>query len=128
MSFPGPVDPDSETLPALMSLSPLLGLYIELTTAPGPATPRPIAPTRDAPELDGEAAGPLLDAKGLTKRQLRVLSMMAKKMSNREIGLALDYSVSTTRLDTMAILRYLGVEGRRDAVEEARRRGILGAS
>lgn len=127
VSFPGAVDPDDGTLPALVSLSPLLGLYVELTTPPGSASPRPSSVQGD-PDDDSTDGAPLLDANGLTKRQLRVLSMLAKKMSNREIALALDYSVSTIRLDTMAIFRYLGVEGRRDAVEEARRRGILGAA
>lgn len=126
VSFPGAVAPDDEVLPALEALSPLLGLYVELTTPPGPATPRPSAILAD-PDGDSTDGAPPLDANGLTKRQLRVLAMLAKKMSNREIALALDYSVSTIRLDTMAIFRYLGVEGRRDAVEEARRRGILGA-
>lgn len=124
MSFPDAIDPNGETLPALTALSPLLGLYVELTTPPGPASPRPLTGRAPA-EDDGQEASPTLDGNGLSKRQLRVLSMLAKRMSNREIALALDYSVSTIRLDTMAIFRYLGVEGRREAVEEARRRGML---
>lgn len=62
---------------------------------------------------------------GLTTRQQRVLHLLAQKRSNADIARLLDYSVSTVRLDTMAVYAHLGVRGRREAVEEARRRGLL---
>lgn len=124
VSFHRAVDPAGPTLAVLESVAPLLGLFVELTMPQGLVsgrTPPPVDSWSDS-VLDYEQA---TVADGLTKRQLRVLGMLAKKMSNREIALALDYSVSTIRLDTMAIFRHFGVQGRRDAVEEARRRGII---
>ena len=126
VSFARDLDPAGPTVPALESIAPLLGLYIELTTASGVATAGRESAAYAAAE-DAEYV-PTPGPEGLTKRQLRVLGMLGKKMSNREIALALDYSVSTIRLDTMSIFRYLGVQSRREAVEEARRRGILGAN
>ena len=126
VSFGSDLDPAGPTVPALESIAPLLGLYIELTTSSGaPAT----GSAATAPgAVDDVDYLPTPGPEGLTKRQLRVLGMLGKKMSNREIALALDYSVSTIRLDTMSIFRYLGVQSRREAVEEARRRGILPSS
>lgn len=123
VSFARDLDAAGPTVPALESIAPLLGLYIELTTASGVATAGRESAAYAAAE-DAEYV-PTPGSEGLTKRQLRVLGMLGKKMSNREIALALDYSVSTIRLDTMSIFRYLGVQSRREAVEEARRRGIL---
>lgn len=124
MSFHGRVDPSGPTLVALESLTPLLALYVELAFPPL-ATPGQAPLTPSSGTVDPDAGDPTPGAEGLTKRQLRVLGMLAKKMSNRDIALALDYSISTIRLDTMAIFRYLGVKSRREAVEEARRRGLV---
>lgn len=118
MSFETALDPRGPTVPVLESLVPLLGLFQELATPPGSPAP-PIPGTADA------EAGQAMEPAGLTARQSRVLGMLGKKMSNRDIALALDYSVSTIRLDTMAIFRFLGVANRRGAVEDARRRGLL---
>lgn len=124
VSFARELDPAGSIVPALESIAPLLALYVELTTpsAASTAGAAPVAPAA----ADDISSEPTPGPDGLTKRQLRVLGMLGKKMSNREIALALDYSVSTIRLDTMSIFRYLGVKSRREAVEEARRRGILG--
>jgi len=124
MSFSQDVSPAGPTVPALEALAPLLGLYVELTSPSG-LLPTPAAASLGNSEVDLEDFQPTPGKEGLSKRQLRVLGMLAKKMSNREIALALDYSVSTIRLDTMAIFRYLGVGSRREAVDEARRRGII---
>lgn len=124
MSFSQDVNRAGPTVPALEALAPLLGLYVELTSPSG-LLPTPAAASLGSSEVDLEDFQPTPGKEGLSKRQLRVLGMLAKKMSNREIALALDYSVSTIRLDTMAIFRYLGVESRREAVDEARRRGII---
>ena len=123
VSFPRDLDPSGPTVPALESIAPLLGLYIELST--GAATAPSRGPSPVSADSDDADYVPTPGPEGLTKRQLRVLGMLGKKMSNREIALALDYSVSTIRLDTMSIFRYLGVQSRREAVDEARRRGIL---
>lgn len=124
MSFHGPVDPSGPTLSALESLAPLLGLYVGLACPPA-ASPGQALSSSSSTSAEVGAGDPTPGAEGLTKRQLRVLGMLAKKMSNRDIALALDYSISTIRLDTMTIFRYLGVKSRREAVEEARRRGII---
>lgn len=124
MSFHDRVDPAGPTLTALESLAPLLGLYVELGSPPV-TLPETGLSSAAIPIADFDAGDPTPGSEGLTKRQLRILRMLSKKMSNRDIALALDYSVSTIRLDTMAIFRFLGVKSRREAVEEARRRGIV---
>jgi DNA-binding NarL/FixJ family response regulator len=102
----------------LMSLAPLLAVHLAYVSNNGRAS------------SNGHATSMPLEvpadpAIGLTKRQLRVLHMLAKKMTNQDIATALDYSLSTVRLDTMAIYRVLDVGGRREAVEKAKAMGII---
>lgn len=62
----------------------------------------------------------------LTERQVTVLQHLAERQTNRQIAARLGFSESTIRQETMAIYRFLGVEGRRQAVDFARARGLLG--
>jgi len=62
----------------------------------------------------------------LTPRQLQILKLMSESATNSQIARDLKFSESTIRQETMAIYRFLAVPGRRDAVEEGKRRGLLG--
>lgn len=100
----------------------------------GPWTP----PATAAPALSvvrwGESgpsqAGPetKLPAKDLTARQLRVLSLMAKGMTNGQIARVLAFSESTVRQETMAIYRTLQVKGRAEAIDFGRTHGLIPTS
>jgi len=124
VSFGDDLNPLCQSIDALEFLAPQIGVYVELSS-PGDSSVAPPATPTAVADVAYPQPEPQPGSEGLTRRQLRVLGMMAKKMPNSEIALALDYSVSTTRLDSMKIYRYLGVHNRRDAVEEARRRGII---
>ena len=58
-------------------------------------------------------------------RQLRILGLMAKGLTNSQISKRVGFSESTVRQETMAIYRYFGVGGRREAVRLAGMRGML---
>jgi LuxR family transcriptional regulator, maltose regulon positive regulatory protein len=75
------------------------------------------------------AAPPLTDAgheaDRLTPGELAVLRELPSLLSLREIGEARSVSVNTVKTHLRSIYRKLGVEGRREAVEAGRRRGLL---
>jgi LuxR family transcriptional regulator, maltose regulon positive regulatory protein len=75
-------------------------------------------------------AAPQLTAAGheadrLTPGELAVLRELPSLLSLREIGDARSVSVNTVKTHLRSIYRKLGVEGRREAVEAGRRRGLL---
>lgn len=72
----------------------------------------------DAPQ---EAANP---AAALTPRQMDVLRLVAKGLSNRDIAQSLDLSEGTVKLHVTAILKSLGVPNRTSAVIAAARMGL----
>jgi LuxR family maltose regulon positive regulatory protein len=61
----------------------------------------------------------------LSTKELEVLRLMAMSLSRREIGTRLFVSVNTVKSHQRALYRKLGVASRTDAVDRARRRGIL---
>ena len=65
---------------------------------------------------------------GLTSREQEVLEQLGHGLSNEEIAAHLVISVKTAGHHVSAVLTKLGVSGRRQAVVEARRRGLLPAS
>jgi DNA-binding CsgD family transcriptional regulator len=78
---------------------------------------------------DGAAHASRRPAPGnLSDRQLRILGLMAKGLTNSQISKRVGFSESTVRQETMAIYRYFGVGGRREAVRLAGMRGMLDAN
>jgi LuxR family maltose regulon positive regulatory protein len=71
---------------------------------------------------DGNAA-PAVET--LTDRELAVLRHLPSMKSNQEIAAEMYFSVNTIKTHLKSIYRKLGVNRRRDAVEEARARSLL---
>jgi LuxR family maltose regulon positive regulatory protein len=61
----------------------------------------------------------------LSARELDVLRLLASDLSQREIGAALFVSINTVKSHVRAILRKLDAGTRAEAVEHARRRGLI---
>jgi DNA-binding NarL/FixJ family response regulator len=61
----------------------------------------------------------------LTERELEVLRLMAKGLSNREIGQLLGFTENTTKFHVKNILTKLEVSDRTEAASAAFQRGIL---
>lgn len=69
--------------------------------------------------------GPLnMNQTFLSPRQLKILGLMAQDFTNPQIGKELGFSESTVRQETMRIYQILQVSGRKEAINEARRRNI----
>jgi LuxR family maltose regulon positive regulatory protein len=64
----------------------------------------------------------------LTVRELEVLDLVARRLSNKEIATALVVSWQTVAKHTANIYQKLRVSGRRDAVARAAALGILPAA
>jgi LuxR family transcriptional regulator, maltose regulon positive regulatory protein len=77
--------------------------------------PRPIhpAPTQQV------ASGPL------TGREAEVLDYLSARLSNKEIAERLSISPHTVKRHTISLYQKLGVQGRRQAVAQARMHGLL---
>lgn len=65
---------------------------------------------------------------GLTTRELEILGMLAKRLSNKEIAGQLHISPATVKRHAESIYDKLGVRGRREAAAKAREIGILSES
>jgi DNA-binding NarL/FixJ family response regulator len=74
--------------------------------------------TPSAPPDDGGTEG---EALGLTPRELEVLGLLARGLTNREIGDALVISIKTVGIHVSHILRKLDVPTRVDAAAIAHR-------
>ena len=139
--------PDLESLRADMTgVAAVLALYLSLLTS-GVASPDravgmlerddrtagfPVASLSLVEGLGAEESAnhtPRKPPPGqLTERQLRILGLMAKGLTNSQISKRVGFSESTVRQETMAIYRYFGVGGRREAVRLAGMRGMLDAN
>ena len=61
----------------------------------------------------------------LTHRELEVLSLLAERLSNREIAARLDIGPATVKTHAASLYRKLNVSGRRQVVAKAEALGIL---
>lgn len=61
----------------------------------------------------------------LTQRQVQILRLMQRGLTNGQIAKAMNFGTSTIGHDIMRIFNVLGVESRRAAVAEAEREGIV---
>jgi LuxR family maltose regulon positive regulatory protein len=64
-------------------------------------------------------------AEPLTGREHAVLRLLTGTLSLREIANVMYVSPNTVKTHTQAVYRKLGVSGRKDAVAEGRRLGLL---
>lgn len=77
------------------------------------------------PEQEATATTP---PAGLTLRQLEVISMLGRGLSNKEIARALDVAERTVKAHVSAVFEALDVRNRTQAVLAAQRRGYLPAN
>lgn len=68
---------------------------------------------------------PELEKIGLSKRELEVLNLMSKGMSNQEIAAQLFVSLNTIKTHSSKIFEKLDVKRRTQAVEKAKRLSII---
>ena len=117
IQFTGPVQKESVQT-VFTSVTPILGLYLSLRSAADATqgvSERRTPLSRDGHEPEAE----------LTPRQVRILHLLSEGRTNPQIAARIGFSDSTVRQETMAIYRFLGAEGRRDAVHIAGLRGLL---
>ena len=88
---------------------------------------RPLAAALDALARRGrlDAPGASRGGDGLTDREAEVLELVAKGLTNRQIGERLFISGKTVSVHVSNLLAKLGVTGRAEAVAVAHRRGLL---
>ena len=75
---------------------------------------------------EGPASGAML-AEPLTEREQRILRYLPTMLTNAEIGAEVFVSLNTVKTHLRSIYRKLDANGRADAVERARRLGLLPA-
>ena len=80
---------------------------------------------RQLEELRGQGPVEVADTAGLTRRELDVLRLIAKGLSNQRVGEQLFISEHTVHRHVANTLSKLGVPSRSAAVAEAARRGLL---
>ena len=81
---------------------------------------------REERALEAARGGAGALAEPLTAAELRVLELLPTHLSSSEIGAMLHISRNTVKAHARSIYRKLDVGGRSDAVERARRHGLLG--
>jgi LuxR family maltose regulon positive regulatory protein len=72
-----------------------------------------------------QSPGPAVTAATLTNREIDVLTLLAQRLSDKEIAERLVLSPVTVKKHTQRIYRKLGVDNRRAAVAQARRLGMI---
>ncbi len=69
--------------------------------------------------------GPANDSTALTEREVEVLTLLSKGLSNKEIATSLSYSESTVKNRLSIIFDKMGVQDRTQAVIQAMKIGVL---
>lgn len=138
VTFADAPDPDDLRSDA-MGVSAVLALYLSLLVSIAASPDRAVEmlnasdqanafPTNELTVLQtattvGQSRRPAPSV--LTDRQMQILQLMAKGLTNSQIAKRVGFSESTVRQETMVIYRYFGVGGRREAVRLASLRGML---
>ena len=78
-------------------------------------------PLQNIPQSDAQAAAKL----GITTREIEVLALMAAGLSNQEIADKLFVTINTIKTHNAKLFEKLGVSRRTQAVEKAKRLGII---
>jgi len=78
-----------------------------------------------APAETAEPTNPPATLARLTERQIEVLRLIERGLSNKEIGLALNLSDKTVKVHVSGIFRALNVVTRTQAAREARAAGVV---
>lgn len=117
MQFGQPIAHDA-VAPVFSATVPILGLYVSLRS-PANGTEEPERPQGLSKSNSGQAEAEL------SPRQVRILHLLAEGLTNPQIAARIGFSDSTVRQETMAIYRFLGADGRREAVHIAGLRGLL---
>ena len=119
-------DPDIEALQReLGGIAAVLALYLSLVGSHGMEVKNRETPATVTTLPERESGSSVSRPAQLSERQMQILALMASGLTNTQIALRVGYSESTVRQETMAIYRYFGVNGRRDAVRIATMRGML---
>ena len=92
-----------------------------------PRATRPRIWTSRADSPSGSAAAPAALPDGLSAREVQILGLVARGLSNREIGGALSISEHTAANHIRSILRKTGSANRTQAASYAHRHGLLRA-
>lgn len=104
------VQPNPELISYVSAVGGLIGLYLSRV---------------NEGRLAQIVRGPLnLNQSFLSPRQMKILTLMGQDFTNPQIGKELGFSESTVRQETMRIYQILQVSGRKDAINEARRRNM----
>jgi LuxR family maltose regulon positive regulatory protein len=101
------------------------GRVLQTAADPGQARELLAAASLTSTARPPRQAGAASPGQELSTKELDVLRLMATPLSRREIGTRLFVSVNTVKSHQRALYRKLGVASRTDAVDRARRRGIL---
>lgn len=77
------------------------------------------------PALPFEVNRKEMEALGISERELEVLQLMSEGMSNQEIGATLFVSLNTVKTHAARIFEKLEVQRRTQAVEKAKKIGLI---
>ena len=104
---------------AIAVLFPALGIWLAMKLArPNAITDTKTAETEPNPQIIAKL--------GLSARELEVLQLMAEGLSNQEIAARLFVSLNTIKTHSSRIFEKLDARRRTQAVEKARRLGLIG--
>jgi DNA-binding CsgD family transcriptional regulator len=106
----------------------MLARRARLDVDPPAGSAEPVDPTIDRPAGAMDRASSLVERRGLTHREVEVLTLVGAGWSNGEIANALFISRKTASVHVSNILGKLGVPDRIEAAAVAQRVGLVGPS
>ena len=111
---------------AFEAAHPLLGERIERIAArAGDAGPSPVEPARAAPAAPALDADLIARSSALTPKEREVLELLARNLSNKEIGLTMNVHEDTVKWHVKNLFAKLSAGTRKQVVSRARLMGIL---